>query len=397
VIGFDRNPQTYDPDLSQVFSRAVDNLRADLAMSDPSAEASLTMSWETLAEFRVALLSDLRVRLSEETHGTDEVVSLDAWLDPSAETFYVTDDGAAARPSVGGYAIASVFTQDSRRISHDWVAAWSAAADGYGAEQITTAARLDAEQKKERDNAAEERLRGLSERGKARRKRPRVKHPASPAESGTSTAPPTTKPRPPRLLVNPDELELRNDDGELVGGTGPDGGTPTARKAKLKGKPRDPDTTAPKQPTSYRRGPQNYTDEERQSVGVELVRRVLGGDEEEIVDIRHQHNVGADAVDQLKNFFELKVYSGPIPDDVSFTRAEFLRARQTQDFFLVAIGNVEQGDAEPELRIITDPLCQLTMKPSGSVSLVGVRAAKALRYTFRSIEGEDEDRDAPDV
>jgi len=128
-----------------------------------------------------------------------------------------------------------------------------------------------------------------------------------------------------------------------------------------------------------------------------LVRRVFGGDEEEIVDIRHQHNVGADAVDQLKNFFELKVYSGPIPDDVSFTRAEFIRARQTQDFFLVAIGNVEQGDADPELRIITDPLRQLTMKPSGSVSLVGVRAAKALRYTFRSSEGEDEDRDAPDV
>jgi len=388
---------TYDPDLSQVFSRAVDNLRADLAMSDPSAEASLTMSWETLAEFRVALLSDLRVRLREETHGTDEVVSLDAWLDPSAKTFYVTDDSASARPSSGGYAIASVFTQDSRRISHDWVAAWSAAADGYGAEQITTAARLDAEQKKERDNAAEERLRGLSERGKTRRKRPRVKHPASPTESGTSTAPSTTKPRPPRLLVNPDELELRNDDGELVEGTGPDGGTPKPRKAKLKGKLKDPDTTASKRPTSDRRGPQNYTDEERQSVGVELVRRVFGGDEEEIVDIRHQHNVGADAVDQLKNFFELKVYSGPIPDDVSFTRAEFIRARQTQDFFLVAIGNVEQGDADPELRIITDPLRQLTMKPSGSVSLVGVRAAKALRYTFRSSEGEDEDRDAPDV
>ena len=126
-----------------------------------------------------------------------------------------------------------------------------------------------------------------------------------------------------------------------------------------------------------------------------LVRRVLGGDEEDIVDIRHQHNVGADAVDQLENFFELKVYSGPIPDEVSVTRAEFLRARQTEDFFLVVIGNVEQGDADPELRVITDPLGQLTMKPSGSVSLEGVRAAKALRYTFRRPESADEDREAP--
>jgi hypothetical protein len=102
-------------------------------------------------------------------------------------------------------------------------------------------------------------------------------------------------------------------------------------------------------------------------------------------------------VDQLENFFELKVYSGPIPDDVSITRAEFLRAQETEDFFLVVIGNVEQGEADPELRVITDPLGQLTMKPSGSVSLVGVRAAKALRYVFRRPEGEDEDREAPDV
>ena len=95
-------------------------------------------------------------------------------------------------------------------------------------------------------------------------------------------------------------------------------------------------------------------------------------------------------MDQLENFFELKVYSGPIPDDVSLTRAEFLRARETEDFFLVVIGNVEQSEADPELRVITD-LGQLTMKPSGSVSLVGVRAAKALRYTFRRPEGEDGD------
>ena len=59
-----------------------------------------------------------------------------------------------------------------------------------------------------------------------------------------------------------------------------------------------------------------------------LVRRVLGGDEQEIVDIRHQHNVGADAVDQLRNFYELKIQSGSIPDEISLTRAEFLLAQE---------------------------------------------------------------------
>ena len=91
------------------------------------------------------------------------------------------------------------------------------------------------------------------------------------------------------------------------------------------------------------------------------------------------------------------MYSGPIPDEVSLTSAEFLKARETEDFFLVVIGNVEQGDANPELRVIADALGQLTMKLSGSVSLEGVRAAKALRDTFPRPEGEDEDREAPDA
>jgi hypothetical protein len=71
------------------------------------------------------------------------------------------------------------------------------------------------------------------------------------------------------------------------------------------------------------------------------------------------------------------------PDDISLTRAEYLRAQETDDFFLVLVGNVEQSDADPEILIITDPLNQLTMKPSGSVSLNGLRHANALRYAFR--------------
>jgi hypothetical protein len=128
-----------------------------------------------------------------------------------------------------------------------------------------------------------------------------------------------------------------------------------------------------------------------------LVRRVLGGDEQEIVDIRHQHNVGADAVDQLRNFYELKVQSGPIPDEISLTRAEFLLAQETNDWFLVVVGNVEQGNAEPEVRIIPDARHQLIVKPPGSVTLAGVRSAKALRFSFRRRESDEEPRPSHDA
>jgi hypothetical protein len=50
----------------------------------------------------------------------------------------------------------------------------------------------------------------------------------------------------------------------------------------------------------------NYTQEEQESLGVDICRWVLGLDETEIVDIRNQHNVGADAIDMFNNFYEYK-------------------------------------------------------------------------------------------
>lgn len=378
-----------DPDLSQAFARAVGNLRTDLSASDPLAEKSLTMSWEKLARFRVAVLSGLQVRLVEATQGTDVSVPLDAWLDIGAETLYVTENDAVGKPNAGGYAVAAAFGGDARRISHDWVAAWSAAHDGYQAELITTAARIAAEQERTRDQANQCRLQALAERGKAKRQArkggTKNKGPKDPKLSAT----PAPAPAPPRLLVEPDELALHNEDGEFVGGATDRGSSARARGRQPRSNmPKAPRPDDPRKiPTGSRARP-NYTDEERERVGLDLVRRILGGDEQAVIDIRHQHNVGADAIDELRNFFELKVHGGHIPPGISLTRDEYLRARNTDDFFLVVVGHVEQSDVDPEVLIITDPLNQLEMKPSGSVSLSGVQSARALRYRFhRAADG----------
>jgi hypothetical protein len=187
-------------------------------------------------------------------------------------------------------------------------------------------------------------------------------------------------------LVDPDSLNLKNEDGEIVGSTPAGLGEPAGRKtATPRGELRDPDASNPKKPgVDGGRGVKNYTEEERESAGLALARRVLGGEDEQIVDIRHQYNVGADAIDDLNNFFELKVYAGPIPDTVSLTSSEFHRAQTTEKFFLVVVGNVEQGGVDPEVRIITDPLKHLTLLPQGSVNLGGVGNAKALRFTFEA-------------
>ena len=88
---------------------------------------------------------------------------------------------------------------------------------------------------------------------------------------------------------------------------------------------------------------------------MELARLVLAGDEEEIVDLRAQHGVGADAVDSMDNFFELKVHLGDEPDVIRLEESEIRRALSTPNFFLVVVSNVEGADARPKVRIIVDP------------------------------------------
>ena len=46
------------------------------------------------------------------------------------------------------------------------------------------------------------------------------------------------------------------------------------------------------------------------AVGLELARLVLGGDAEDLVDLRAQHGVGADAIDSLDRFFDSRCTLG---------------------------------------------------------------------------------------
>lgn len=381
----DADAATYDADLTNVFATAVTNLQSDLAFSDPKTEESVRVPWKQLAALRVKVAPNLRVRLVEPTHGLDETIEIDTWLDLSGGIFYVSDEAAIGSPSSGAYAVASVFDGDARRIAHDWLAAWSIALEGHREEEVTTAARLDAERKQVRDERGDEMLRNLAEQGKNRRSNLNGESSSKGRKKATDDAIIDAKPKLTRHLVDPESLTLKYEDGEIVGATAAKDVAPTtAEPTVTPDQPRDPDVSNPRTPSGGGRGSKNYTEQERETVGLDLVRRVLGGDEAGIVDIRHQRNVGADAIDDLENYFELKVYAGPIPDSISLTNSEFRRAQETEQFFLVVVGNVEQSDKTPVILIFTDPLNHLNVLPQGSVHLGGLRDARALRYTFES-------------
>jgi hypothetical protein len=120
----------------------------------------------------------------------------------------------------------------------------------------------------------------------------------------------------------------------------------------------------------------SFTALDKETVGLELARKVLGGEAAEIADIRAQRGVGADAVDGLDRFFELKVHLGEEPDTIRLEESEIRRALSTPDFFLIVVSNIEGTNARPKVRIIVDPAHQLRMRESSSVSFTGVRSAE---------------------
>ena len=85
-------------------------------------------------------------------------------------------------------------------------------------------------------------------------------------------------------------------------------------------------------------------------------------------------------MDELRRFFELKVYAGAEPDEIRLTDSEVRRAIASPDFFLVVVSGVEEGSRAPTVRIIARPLEQLQKLDHRDMRLGGVRTARSLLY-----------------
>jgi histidinol phosphatase-like PHP family hydrolase len=126
-----------------------------------------------------------------------------------------------------------------------------------------------------------------------------------------------------------------------------------------------------------------YSDLEKETVGLQLVRDVLGSSDGEMVDLRAQHGVGADAIDELEQFYELKVYAGAEPDHVVLEDSQIRRAMSTDGFFLVVVSGVEGENATPRVRVIADPQTQLRMSEKSKIEYFGIRDSHSLFYDLK--------------
>lgn len=382
---------TYDADLTEVFRRAVRNLQTDLTVSAPRTAETISITWDELAEFQIAVLPDLRVHVAI-PDSVGHQVPVPSWLDASRRTLLVNSAEEANRPRSAGYALASLFGSSPRELDHAWVVAWADAAVGAQAELVVSAAERAAEEKlrREKSQAA---LISLPSSNEARSTKTSRK-PKKSAGAGHDSSALHQPPQRARTLVDTDALVLQTPGNLIVGKprgeeTNAAGSTGSAStgKAKLK----EPKYDQPKQASTAGRRPLNYTAQERESAGLDLLRMVLAGDDCTLTDVRHQPNVGADAVDDRGRYYELKVHQGAIPDAVKLEDSQIQRAMTApDDFFLVLVGNVEDGQGNPEVRIIHDPLHHLKVQPQGAVHLTGILSAEVARsWTFEQV-AEDE-------
>ena len=378
-----------DEGATQLLRAAVPLLREDLARNEPATETALEIGWDHLAAFEVRVATGLRVRVDGTAAGRRVIVAVAAKANRDASVLYLNDGSLLARVDGGGRAVAALFAADRRRVAQAWLAACDNARAGREALHLRLAAERAAEQ--EAQNAADiavrlATFRRQTEAAHAHRRsagRSSALRPASPTTSGfqSQAAGQGIAPAPSaRALVDPSRLRVADPRGRLAGPQ-PDAGSPTGGRSM----PGTKDLPAPKPGGAAPHGtgpPRGYTDLSKEEVGLELVRKVLASDLEEMRDLRAQHGVGADAVDILERFFELKVYAGAEPDRITLEESQIRRAMSTPDFFLVVVSELEGPNASPKVRVIVEPVNQLKMSEASSVSFTGVRASHSVVYDF---------------
>jgi hypothetical protein len=166
--------------------------------------------------------------------------------------------------------------------------------------------------------------------------------------------------------------------GEVIleGGAVPPPSKPSRKRRRLVDPPAKPPS-----PPSGGRALHDWTDQEKETRGFEVLAAALKSlDGVELGDFRAVRNIGADSVDNLRRYFEMRAHLGTVPDEITLEPSEFERAATvdgTGAYFLAVVGGLEEG-TQTIIRIFAHPLRTLRWKRTSRLRLAGVRTARAL-------------------
>lgn len=365
------------------FALAVEHLRAELARSDLELYKALKISWDELAG--TVLVLDRELEVATSLSGGDHLVApTRAHLirQPLALFARSAEDVGAAE--AGGRAIASLFGGARHTVAWAWASMWQHATAGDTVDRIV----LSTDVVRDEDDDELGRLKAQAD---TRRRRAERKTRAGRGGWGGERSSHVHVRQLKQLIARqPNSGEVVNK-GAPRGGvilparrsrlaseviTNPEGGA-ESRSAGTEGSGHDSgDRSTVLPPMS-----------EREQLAYDAVICALALDEGEVADLRQRRGVGADAIDELRQYFEIKMSSGSdIPSEITLTPKEVERARTDSDFFLAVVAGLEEGAGELRVRFIFDPLSRLPIRLRSDLTFGGVREAEALEYTFRTTD-----------
>ena len=365
-----------DQESTERFQKALALLEEDLARNDAQLAAGIQVLWETARGFdiRVHPSLSLCVHAAQGGNGEKYVSEIDAKVDTALGSMFVRCPSVLPRVDGGGRALGALFQGNSRRLAHAWRAAYDKVEEGIEARLIELAQQRDQREQAQMKQEINSRTTSLREATAASAGATGRLGTRTANRRGQDVGPKAIELGPPRILVDPSLLEIVDPQGRI------EKGTSNIQRRRSRGNLVAPVPVS--NPPRNRSPIRGYSDKDREDVGMDLVNMLLSSDRQEIVDIRNQRNVGADAVDSLKRFYELKVIAGSEPDQVTLTNSEVQRAEGDDQFFLIVVSGVEGIDARPKVRVFVDPLNQLQRTYNGSITLSGVRTTESLVYDF---------------
>jgi hypothetical protein len=341
-----------------LFRAALGHFSSKLAESEPALWSH--GDWKALENLELLEASDLTVNLR--LGRKILTIPRDLHLEGRDHLYFRAEEDLG-EPDLGGRAVATFFPRDAGEIvPYAWSYAWRRAdAEGPPTDPLHLA--------REGDEGDE--LDDLANKGKKVKGKPLF---GGGAVNGKGARAKKTRARPtPRLL--------KDFSNAVIGNVTIEGGKIPEPKPKRK-RPRLIDPPAhPPAPPNGSKALHEWTDQEKETRGFEILAAALKSlDGVELGDFRALRNVGADSIDNLRRYFEMKAHLGTVPDEITLEPSEFERAATIDGkgaYFLAVVGGLEEG-SDTVIRIFAHPLRTLRWKRTSTLRLAGVRTARAL-------------------
>jgi hypothetical protein len=353
--------QPADSLTAETFARAVAHLQAYLASEDPALWSAT--DWQRLRALELTEAPALEAAVAPASGRKRLTTPKRVHLDQAAGQLFFRSEHDLADRRLGGRAIAQTFEKGRREIALAWAEAWREAEEGEAPDEVRLA---EDEAKSLPDPLGDIERHGKRATGRkiltAARRRASSKLPR------TQTEPIQAR----RELKSFDQATIAT--VEIVHG---DGTKPRAAPRRIPLRHDLP--IIPARPASAGSRPmrKDWTDKEKEDLGFALLQGALKNlDGAELGDYRALRGVGADSIDNLRRFFELKTAERDLPDHVRFEPSEFERAAKTQGgkYFLAIVAGLEEG-WPTRIRIIANPLDALQWRRHPALTLSGIRNA----------------------